>query len=79
MQITGELNVSMFKDTMYYLDLDSRTPTNMAHGVIVGVIGAIMALQTQPDFEAACALVKPYLPKNINTGAIPNSWVHALL
>ena len=77
--ITQELNKAMFKDLMYYLDTDSQTPVAHAKGVITGVIGTIMALQTQPSFEEACGLVRPFLPKRLLLEAIPEVWRLELL
>ncbi len=72
------LNENVIRDAMYYLSLDSNTPTDKANGVIVGLVSGTMAL-TGMDYRQTTSLLRKYIPSDVNIDAIPEYWRADLL
>ena len=67
---------NMIKDTLYNCSRDCTTNGNhkvYARGIIVGVVGTVMAVHNCV-FDTAVQLVVPYLPKKFDFGCLPESW-----
>jgi hypothetical protein len=69
---------NMLKDTLHYTSAEvanTSSHVKVAHGVLVGVMGAFMALGL--DFEQAVELTCEYLPPptNFNRDTVPLAWM----
>jgi hypothetical protein len=72
------LNTNSLKDTLHYTSAEvanTSSHVKVAHGVLVGVMGAFMALGL--DFEQAVELTCAYLPPatNFNRDSVPLAWM----
>jgi hypothetical protein len=48
--------------------------TEYSKGVLVAVVGVVMALLPSRSWHQALEVIKPYLPKDLNLECIPESW-----
>ena len=68
---------NLLKDTLYYTKADSGASVDMAHGVVVGVVSALMADRGR-KFSTAMRTVVKCLPSGYRPECIPGPWRECL-
>lgn len=68
-----QVNINFLRDTLYYTHEKSGSGVERGRGVVLGVVGALMAGRNI-DFAAACKIVQENLPAGYRKECIPGPW-----
>jgi len=63
---------NLLKDALYYTHKDSGSSVEMAHGVIVGIVSALMAQGML--YGKAIRIVSECLPEGYRPETMPSAW-----
>ena len=69
----NQRDINMLRDTLFHTHEDSGSSIDFGHGVVNGVVGALMAGRGV-SYATAVEIVRQNLPKEYRIACIPEPW-----